>query len=160
MTTKDSSPNCMMSSMIGWPVRTTSRMRLLGITSSTTLPMPSAAEARLRRAAYLSESQTTCASRSTMIAPSHIWSSPSNSDFRAILRIAVGSFRRLTFPPRVLPAAALGLFRAGKPLFHDGLVLAEEDFSLFIGADATLLRVDLLRPGVGRRGAGALAGGG
>ena len=43
ITTKDSSPNCMMSSMIGSPVRTTSRIRLLGITSSTILPTASAA---------------------------------------------------------------------------------------------------------------------
>jgi hypothetical protein len=99
ITTNDSSPNCMMSSMIGSPVRTTSRMRLLGITSSTTLPIASSAEASFRRAAYLSEIHTMRASRSTMIAPSHMRSSPSKSDFLAILRIAAGSLIRVTVAP-------------------------------------------------------------
>src|SRR5688572_16759098 len=168
ITTKDSSPNCMMSSMIGSPLRTTSRMRLLGITSSTTLPTASAAEVTFSRAAYLSEIHTMRDSRSTMIAPSHIWSRPSNSDFLAILRTAAGSFSRDIEPPpfaaslsgRRRPVASLGGSRSAPAglralrLFHYGFVLPEKYLALFFGADLRGLRVHLLRARVcahGRR---------
>ena len=94
ITTNDSLSNCMMSNMIGSPRRTTSRMRLLGITSSTTLPRAHSAFGSFNRAAYLSLIQTMRASRSTMIAPSQAWLNLEEGLFAA-RRIAAGSFRRL-----------------------------------------------------------------
>src|SRR3954470_20218445 len=150
ITTNDSSPNCMMSSIIGSPVRTTSRMRLLGITSSTTLPTPSAAAARFSRAAYLSDIHTMRASRSTTIAPSHMRSSPSNRLFFAIFRTSAGSLSRLTSPPPL----RRGLYRplAYSCLFHHGLVLPEQDFPFLLRSDAPGGGIDFLdaRVGTGR----------
>src|SRR4051812_15120896 len=148
ITTNDSSPNCMMSSSIGSPVRTTSRMRLFGITSSTTRPVACEALASLSRAAYLSESHTMRASRSTMMAPSQIWPRPSKRDFLAMRRIAAGSLSRLTvssmrwegrFSRRPFPEA----------LLYDGAVLAEQDAAFFLGADAAGARIHFLDLRVG-----------
>src|SRR5438270_5577742 len=152
ITTNDSSPNCMMSRRMGSPVRTTSRMRLLGITSSTTRPMPACAEASLSRAAYLSLSQMMRASRSTMMAPSQMPSSASNNDFLAILRTAAGSLSRLTSLPFVCRAICAARFDAvASCLFHDRTILSEEELALRIRdlARPGRLRIHFLRPRVG-----------
>jgi len=59
-----------MSSRMGWPVSTTSRMRLLGITSSTRRPIAAAGSSKPKRRAWRSLIQAMRHSRSTISVPS------------------------------------------------------------------------------------------
>ena len=86
MTTKDSLPNSMMSSMIGLPLLTTLRIRLLGITSSTGRPITEAGSAMPRWRGYFSLIQTIRACRSTI-------SIPSESSEKAAMRVSMVRWR-------------------------------------------------------------------
>ena len=86
MTTKESLPNSMMSSMIGLPLLTTLRIRLLVMTSSTGRPITDAGSAMPRWRGYFSFIQTIRACRSTI-------SSPSESSEKAARRVSMVRWR-------------------------------------------------------------------
>src|SRR5574343_1930173 len=90
VTTKDSSPNSMMSSMIGRPLSTTCRIWLFGITSSIGRPIVAAGSRTPRRAGYWPFIQTTRAWSSTITAPSQSSVKWASSDCDASWRKSSG----------------------------------------------------------------------